>query len=144
MILPKLQETASKFNITPYLTIVSSEVHGYTSFPEKSSENIFKTLNDEKTARMGDRYPVSKLLEVFYCQELADRMKKSDKPPVTVNFLNPGLCHSELGRDGPWLLTVLKFFFARTTEVGSRTLVHATEAGEGSHGQYLSSCQIAE
>lgn len=98
MILPKLRETASKFNITPYLTIVSSEVHAFTSFPEKSSANIFETLNDEKTARMTDRYSVSKLLEVFYCRELADRIKKSDKPPVIVNFVNPGLCHSELVR----------------------------------------------
>lgn len=46
--------------------------------------------------------------------------------------------------EGSWFVTVLKFFFARTTEVGSRTLVNATEAGEASHGQYLSSCRIAE
>ena len=55
MILPKLRETATKFNTTPHLTIVSSEVHSFTSFPEKNSPNIFKTLSDKETANMADR-----------------------------------------------------------------------------------------
>ena len=55
MILPKLRETATKFNITPHLVIVSSEVHAFTSFPEKSSPNIFETLNGKETAVMSDR-----------------------------------------------------------------------------------------
>ena len=54
-ILPKLRETATKFNTTPHLSIVSSEVHSFTSFPEKSSPNIFKSLNDKETANMADR-----------------------------------------------------------------------------------------
>lgn len=91
---------------------------------------------------MPDRYPVSKLLEVFYCRELAERISKSSKPLVVVNYLTPGLCHSDLGREAGWFLTVLKFFFARTTEVGSRTLVSASEGGEATHGQYLSCCQV--
>lgn len=53
--LPKLQETATRFNITPHLVIVSSEVHAFTSFPERKSTNIFNTLNDQKTANMVDR-----------------------------------------------------------------------------------------
>lgn len=55
MILPKLRETATKFNTTPHLTFVSSEVHSFTSFPEKNSPNIFKTLSDKETANMADR-----------------------------------------------------------------------------------------
>ena len=55
LMLPKLRETASKFNTTPHLTIVSSEVHFFTSFPEKSSPNIFDKLNDKATANMPDR-----------------------------------------------------------------------------------------
>lgn len=53
--LPKLQETAMRFNNTPHLVIVSSEVHAFTSFPERKSANIFNTLNDQKTANMNDR-----------------------------------------------------------------------------------------
>lgn len=55
MILPKLRHTATQFNITPHLVIVSSEVHSFTSFPEKSSPNILKTLNGKETANMKDR-----------------------------------------------------------------------------------------
>ena len=40
-------------------------------------------------------------------------------------------------------LTIFTTLFARTTEVGSRTLVHATTMGPESHGQYLSDCEIA-
>ena len=56
MILPKLRETGTKFNIIPHLVIVSSEVHARSTFPERSSANIFKTLNDKETANMADRY----------------------------------------------------------------------------------------
>ena len=58
MILPKLRETATKFNSTPNLVIVSSEVHAFTSFAEKSSPNILETLNGKETANMNDRWDV--------------------------------------------------------------------------------------
>lgn len=38
---------------------------------------------------------------------------------------------------------MLKFFLARSTEVGSRTLVHAATQGAETHGQYLSDCKVA-
>ncbi|MCJ1391038.1 hypothetical protein MMC18_003899 [Xylographa bjoerkii] len=142
MILPKLRETATKFNVTPRLTIVSSEVHGFTKLPEKSSPEIFAKLNDKETANLRDRYNVSKLLEVFYCRALAARMTESRKPTVTLNFLNPGLCHSELAKDPPLILTVLKALLARTTEVGSRTLVASAAAGHETHGQYMGDSTI--
>lgn len=38
----------------------------------------------------------------------------------------------------------MKFFLARTAEVGARTLVHAALAGKESHGMYLSDCKVEE
>lgn len=40
----------------------------------------------------------------------------------------------------------MKFFLARTTEVGSRTLVHAALAGdqETMQGKYLNKCNVEE
>jgi len=38
----------------------------------------------------------------------------------------------------------MAFFLARTTEVGSRALVHAGLQGVETHGKYLSDCQITE
>ena len=91
---------------------------------------------------MFSRYNVSKLLEILYCRELAARMTESKKPTVTLNYVNPGLCHSELARNSGYTLAILKFFLARSTEVGSRTLVTAACAGHESHGQYIDDSTI--
>lgn len=56
LVLPKLRETSTKFNITPRLTIVSSDVHFFTTLPETSSPSIFDKLNDEATADMMGRH----------------------------------------------------------------------------------------
>lgn len=55
LVLPKLRQTAAKFNITPRLTVVSSGVHHWSDLPERKNANIFKTLNDKETAVMGGR-----------------------------------------------------------------------------------------
>lgn len=98
-LLPKMKETASKFNTRPTLTIVASEVHFWAKFPEGSAAEgrIFEQLNakPEKltTDHMGNRYQVSKLLDVFGTRAMADR-KAAHSIPVTINTVNPGLCHS--------------------------------------------------
>jgi len=71
-------------------------------------------------------------------------MTQSETSTVTLNFLTPGFCHSELTGDAGWGLAIMKFFFARSTEVGSRTVIAAACAGHDSHGQYLVEGKIAE
>lgn len=161
LMLPKLQETGRLFNITPNLVIVSSEVHFFTGvrqtcrevlrtlltilqFPERKAPSIFATLNSEKEARMRDRYNVSKLLEVFACREIAKR-HPVEQMKVTMNFVNPGWCHSELMREmkNP-LVRLLMRILCRTTEVGSRTLVNAGVQGAATHGKYLSNCRVSK
>lgn len=61
-----------------------------------------------------------------------------------MNLINPGLCHSELARDAGYGLAIMKFFLARSTEAGSRTLVHAALAGPETHGQYQNNCKNEE
>ena len=134
LLLPALKATAKTHRTTPCLTIVSSEVHTWVSLPERDSDNLFDTLSEEKTANMKDRYPTSKLLEVLFVRALAPKIKDSG---VALNILNPGLCHSSLSRDSGFGLEVMKFFLARSTEVGSRTLVAAAAAGAKSHGRYM-------
>ena len=140
-LLPKMKATAWQHRTTPRLTIVSSEVHGWTDFPERTSDHLFQTLSDERAANMKARYPTSKLLEVLFVRELAPRM---DASGVVLNVLNPGLCHSSLSRDSGIGLEVLKFFLARSTEVGSRTLVAAAAAGAESHGKYMDDGKVNE
>lgn len=55
LVLPKLRETAAKFNITPRLVITSSEVHFFPTFPERKSPRILDTLNDKEKANMAER-----------------------------------------------------------------------------------------
>lgn len=143
LLLPTLKRSAEKYAITPRLVIVSSEVHFFTSFPERNQPSIFDYLNDKQTANMEDRYNVSKLLEVLTVRELCQK-HISQPYPVIVNCLNPGLCHSELARDvDSFAFRVMKKLLARTTEVGSRTLVASAVAGRESHGQYMSDGVVA-
>ncbi len=148
LLLPKLRATAARFNVAPHLVVVSSGVHGWTTLPERSAASIFDALADEETARMDERYHVSKLLEVFAVRELAQRCRHPRPEPVVVNCLNPGLCHSTLTREADglvgWIIAFQKWLLARTTEAGSRTLVHAASAGPDSHGQYLSDCAVKQ
>lgn len=139
LLLPKLKSTAREFKTAPRLTIVSSEVHGMTKFHEWKEPKIFETLDDESKADMSDRYPLSKLLEVLPIRQIAPKLAGSG---VILNYLNPGLCKSELSREGSLVVTVMKFLFARTTEVGSRTLIAAAEAGPESHGKYMHDAKV--
>jgi NAD(P)-dependent dehydrogenase (short-subunit alcohol dehydrogenase family) len=148
LLMPKLKASAAKFNTRPTLTIVSSVVHGFTELPQKSAPDglLFATINDKETAEKNwnDQYPISKLFEVYAVRSIAEKHPASDFP-VTVNCVNPGLCHSELARDvNTWTFWFLKLILARSTEKGSRTLVHAATQGAESHGQYLSDCAIEE
>ncbi|KAF2137385.1 uncharacterized protein K452DRAFT_291634 [Aplosporella prunicola CBS 121167] len=146
LLLPKLQSTATAFPdaaAPPHLTIVSSEVHGWAKFPERHSPSILAALDNPATKTMNERYPTSKLLEVLVIREIAPRLTAS-APGVVLNMLNPGLCHSELGRDSGIGLYLMKAVLARTTEVGSRTLVAGTVAGRASHGKYMTDGQVAD
>lgn len=145
LLLPTLKRNAKTHGITPNLTIVSSEVHFFTEFPERTSPDIFDTLNNKATANMGDRYNVSKLLEVLVVREWCQ--KHIAQPyPVTVNFMNPGFCHSSLARDmgDSWALWLMKLVLARTTEIGGRTLVHSALAAKDTHGEYMCNGLIAQ
>jgi NAD(P)-dependent dehydrogenase (short-subunit alcohol dehydrogenase family) len=95
LMLPKLKETARKFNVRPVLTIVSSEAHLFADWVEKTAPEgeLFNVMNDEKTASMMNRYPVSKLLGVFIIKEFLERAPK-DTYPITLNCVTPGLCRS--------------------------------------------------
>ncbi|KAF2095209.1 short-chain dehydrogenase [Rhizodiscina lignyota] len=149
LLLPKLKQVATKYKIRPILSIVNSEVHGYTQLPErKAPGKLFDNLNDEKLSApyVKERYPVSKLLQVFATRALVDEYASpADQFPVTINLVNPGLCYSELSREqGPMFRFMQIVLGARSTEVGSRTLVWGAAGGPETHGKYMSDCKVAE
>lgn len=87
-------------------------------------------------------------MQVFGVRELAAQIDKSKKPKVIVNTLTPGFCRSDFDRDmsgfKKYFMKTMKFILGRSTEVGSRTLVAAAEAGEESHGEYMADSKISK
>ncbi|KJZ69441.1 hypothetical protein HIM_11170 [Hirsutella minnesotensis 3608] len=142
LLLPKLKETARRFNTFPTMTFTCSEVHNFTVFAEKNEPDIFGALSDKSKANMADRYFLSKLLQLFAVREMASRAGSSY--PVVINSLNPGFCHSELAREAGWYLYIMGLLFARSTEVGGRMIVAAASGGPELHGKYMSESLVIE
>ncbi|EOA85730.1 uncharacterized protein SETTUDRAFT_151985 [Exserohilum turcica Et28A] len=120
----------------------------HTTFPQRSAPDgqILATLSDPETCKKywSQQYPVSKLIQLFIVRAVADHHPASEFP-VTINIVNPGLCWSELAREATsWGFWFFRLIVARSTEVGSRTLVHAGASGMDTHGKYLSDCMIEE
>ncbi|RDA83321.1 hypothetical protein CP532_6555 [Ophiocordyceps camponoti-leonardi (nom. inval.)] len=146
LVMPMLKKTARRFGTRPTLTVVASGTHAHTDLPQKSAPqaHLLETINQgpSSTSSWAEHYAVSKLLQVMAVRALAERHPSS---AVTINCVNPGLCHSDLARDvDGWTFYLFKMAFARSTEAGSRTLVHAAAQGPESHGRYLSECAVVE
>lgn len=146
LLLPALRRTATRFNATPHLTIVSSDAHVVTNFRSRHAPAVLQAMrgDDDILSRYGD----TKLLQILLARELAEKLNESSKkqPRIILNTLNPGLCRTELFRHAPWPFTWILYVsmrvFARTTEMGSRNLLAAATAPEDTHGKYLSDCKI--
>jgi len=63
LLLPKMRETASKFNVVPRLSIVTSDLLFLVKFPESGESDIFEKLNGEKKFAMMERYVFQYLVE---------------------------------------------------------------------------------
>jgi len=145
LVLPKLQQSAKTFGISPHVVVVGSGVaFDAKGELEKIDGDILEGLDQEA---MRNRYPVSKLLELYAVRQLA-LLRPSSETGVIINFLNPGLCKTELSRNVSlviWMMIgIMRTLLGRTAEEGSRTLLHAAVAGRESHGKYVSECQIRE
>ncbi|KAL4758553.1 uncharacterized protein BDW70DRAFT_141509 [Aspergillus foveolatus] len=150
-LLPKMQEQdmEGRNRARPRVVVVSSEGHETTAFAEQKAARIFDALRDQKQANMDERYDTSKLIQLYLVRALAERLSQSDKPPVTLNAVSPGLCKTGLLRETPLVARLLTgpvmAILARNAEEGSRTLVHAAAADDGeTNGKYLRDCKVTE
>ncbi|KAK3954758.1 hypothetical protein QBC32DRAFT_254765 [Pseudoneurospora amorphoporcata] len=169
LLFPKLRETARLFHVHPgesgrgtkpggpTMTVVTSLAHTYTDFYLARSApegQLFKTLScspDRAEATFDDhtdQYFISKLLEIFVVRALAAQCPV-EKTGVTINCVQPGFVKSGLfkfeGAIAVAIGMVMNGLVARSTEVGSRTLVHAaSQGGKETHGAYLSDCKVDE
>lgn len=91
------------------------------------------------------RYPVSKLLQIFASRAVAAKLAE-EKSKVVLNIISPGLTKTALSRDATGMtrfaMFVMKSLMGRTSEEGSRSLVHAATAGPESHGLYFTNCDF--
>ncbi|KGO45156.1 Short-chain dehydrogenase/reductase SDR [Penicillium expansum] len=146
LLVPKLRESASKFNITPRIAIPNSGLHYMASLEQLDPKNeggIFKSLNNKEATNMSGRYPLSKLLVLFGVRAFANQFANGKAPLVIINTPNPSFCKSQLARETDnFGQRVFEKVLARTTEEGSRTLVHGILADEKSNGQYLTDCHV--
>jgi len=148
-LLPVLRKSGKEHGNLPRLVVTTSEVHAWSKMAERHEDSIFDALKKDNKAYIDDRYQTSKLLEVFAVRALAEKMSSGphSNEKVILNCVNPGLCHSSLAKDIKGIqglfFGALKLAVARTTEVGSRTLVAGAVAGEESHGCYMDVCSVS-
>ena len=112
--------------------------------------NLFNCLSHTSTyADVCCRYKVSKVLLMYAVRSIAAKVPVSAKSNVVINYNTPGACKSDIFRDDMgWFQAISMSFalalIARTTEVGSRILVHAVQpdVGEQTHGAFVMDCKV--
>ncbi|KAF7896530.1 hypothetical protein EAF00_006544 [Botryotinia globosa] len=117
LLMPKLKETANDFT-------------------EWKSDDTFESLNDKRTARMNDRYNLSKLMEILIVRHFVS-LYGTDYP-VVFNTVHPGWCESNLSNEiATTFLKKVENCMGRTSEEGARNLVFAISYGKKTHGKYV-------
>lgn len=122
------------------VVVVSSRLHTKGRIP--FDDLTYTTGYRKGLAIRGGPYPDSKLANVLFAYELAERLAGTG---VTVNALHPGVVASGLGRHSPRVVRWLGGLFFTTPENGARTSAWAAAAPElaGTTGKYLDACAVA-
>ena len=86
---------------------------------------------------------------MYGVQEFAELQNSSqEEGRVVINHVNPGWVITEVMREWTGLkqtmYRITRMMFARTTEVGARTIVNGAEGGEETHGQYMDDCRVGK
>jgi len=143
---PLLRKAAAS-GVEPRVVVVASEVHFWAAFKEGEYPDPIAAMSDPNRSNMSDRYFASKLLNLFMTRALGSSFAKDG---ISLHCLNPGFCYSSLVRNASYVKTLLirlgQLPLARSTEVGSRTLVHACVHEDlllknGPGGRYWSDCE---
>ncbi|KAJ7838051.1 hypothetical protein B0H13DRAFT_2677621 [Mycena leptocephala] len=157
LLLPAMIKTAEQHSTVPRLVVVSSGMHYWAKIDKRVTENpdILKTIGSAEYCTkkiMGDRYPLTKLLNVFFVRALNARLPPST--PLIVNAVDPGYCYSELRCGLTGFMAVFDYLMERalafTTEVGSRRLVWAALAYPNQpdtdklRGEFSADCDVQE
>ncbi|KAI4858337.1 hypothetical protein E4T45_00152 [Aureobasidium sp. EXF-8846] len=114
-----------------------------------TSATLLGLLVLPKLRQSAKKYKVSKLLLLYAVREMAARSPITPDSNVIIDYLTPGACKSDIFRDdASWIqrliMNILVSMIARTTEQGSRTIVHAAspDIGTDAHGAFLMDCKV--
>jgi len=150
---PSLKVNGAKHGIKPTIAITGTITHAFavtSQLTKPANGEILRDLSGEQAKKkygLMDRYNITKLLVLLGARELAAHITATDNadnsPSVVVNFVAPGWCKTRIGfANGSRPAKVGLKLIGRTSEEGSRTLVHAVAGDIDTHGQYLSECQV--
>ncbi|KAK7104587.1 retinol dehydrogenase 13-like [Littorina saxatilis] len=111
----------------------------------------FDDLNSSKSYDPGEAYAQSKLANVLFTQELANKLEGTG---VTANSLHPGIVSTELARHmsisksyiSSFLLTPVRWLILKSPVQGAQTTLCCALASEleGVTGKYFSDCKEKE
>ncbi|KAJ7450968.1 hypothetical protein B0H11DRAFT_2161807 [Mycena galericulata] len=156
LLLPSMVNTAVRYGTLPRLVVVSSGAHYWHAVdkPLRDDPEIVKTMGGAEYCTtpegMAGRYPITKLLNIFFVRALNARLSSST--PLIVNTVSPGYCYSELRRNFTGMMAIVDFLMeiclALPAEVGGRRLVHAA-LGQADHpdslrGEYIEGFRVVE
>ncbi len=135
LILPKMRNSGQETGNVCRYVIPNSALHYMAPLAELDSKDqgIIERLNDPKNANMAGRYPLSKLLVIYAVREFALRSNSPSRGQCIINTPNPSFCKSNLSRESQdsFGFRMFERLLARSTEEGSRALVHGLLAGKG-------------
>ncbi|KAJ7707119.1 short-chain dehydrogenase [Mycena metata] len=155
LLLPHMVRTGERYGTLPRLVVVASGVHhwGTIEKPVLKSNSILATLGSAEYCTpkvMGERYFLTKLLNVMFVRALNARISAST--PLVVNAVDPGYCYSGIRNGLSGMQVVADYFMEKTlalpTEVGCRQLVWAATGEQDTpdklRGEYISMQQVEE
>ena len=150
LLLPKMRLSARETGNTCHFTIPNSALHymATTSEIKPGEKGLLTRMSNPDTAIMANnmRYNVSKLLIIFGVRAFATKATKmpNGSLDVIINTPNPSFCKSDLSAEmkGNAGYATFERVMARSTEEGSRALVHGLLADGKSNGQYLNDCKV--
>jgi len=145
LLLPLLHATSQTSGKPSLLEFVGSDGHSMVkpdTFNSSSNSKILDFVNSEGFFNFQSHYQVTKLLLMYAMDGLvgSTTSPKVSSPSVIITTVCPGLCRTNLGRDFSSPLKAInatfQYFFARTAEEGSRSIVSGAALGPDSHGEF--------
>ncbi|XP_003705146.2 retinol dehydrogenase 13 [Megachile rotundata] len=128
-----------------------SKIINVTSTAHKRGHIKLKDLNSEENYEPGDAYAQSKLANILFTRELANKLKGTG---VTVNAVHPGIVRTEIMRHmgiyqstmGRIIVDALTWIFIKTPVKGAQPILHVAldPSVKDVTGAYFDNCKMSD